>query len=249
MSFQVGLLSPYRVDLLTPHQVEALSLSYCASYRLLSETYKSPDEMRFYTPDYFRQKVQNMLTDKESDVFVLSRFDEPVGFARFSPVPSVYKRANGGGYYSEQNETVQGGVLVRWTRSAYFRKGTPLTDRTTILNQIYLRPDIQKQGVGSLLLKRVLPIVARKYTDLIVEYNQNNKYAIRFYERLGIQEVAKTQDLDQVTPSHDYFSPVGIGYAPIRVIRKRLAQKALFANGRNMFVLLSDRLRERGRTC
>lgn len=239
----------FQIDLLNSHQVEELSLSYCASYRLLSETYKTPDEMRFYTPDYFRKKIKDMLIGKESDVFVLSHLNKAVGFVRFSPIPVAYKQANGGGYYGEQSKTIQGGVMVTWTRSAYFQKGTPLTDKTTILNQIYLHPDIQKKGIGSLLLDRVLPFVAQKYTDLIVEYNQNNQYAIQFYKRLGIQEVAKTFDLDQVTPAHDYFSPVGIGYAPIRVIQKQLAQKIMGNGNRKVFVRLSDRLRERIRTC
>lgn len=235
----------FKIDELSEQNIERLSLSYAESYCSLSKNYKTPDEMRFYTPDYFKSKVQGMLTDKTSDIFVLSDSDNVLGFVRFSPIPEPYKKANGGGYYTESCEMCHKGVLVHWTRSAYFMPNTKLDDNTVILNQIYLHPDIQKQGVGTRFLDKVLPLIEQKYSNLIVEYNQNNKYAISFYKGLGIREVAKTQDLDQITPANDYFSSVGIGYAPISVIRRHLAQK-IASDRKNILIDFHHRFRQRG---
>lgn len=234
-----------KIDGLSEENIERLSLSYAESYCSLSKNYKTPDEMSFYTLDYFKNKVLCMLKDKTSDVFVLSNRDNVLGFIRFSPIPDPYKKANGGGYYTESCEMCHSGVLVHWIRSAYFKPNTKLDDNTVVLNQIYLHPDIQKQGIGTRFLDKVLPLIEQKYSDLIVEYNQNNKYAISFYQGLGIREVAKTQDLDQITPTKDYFSSVGIGYAPISVIRKHLAKK-IASDRKNVLIEFQHRSKQRG---
>ena len=99
-----------------------------------------------------------------------------------------------------------------------------------MLNQIYLDPSVQfqKEHLGTRLMEATLPLMAQKgYDSLIVEYNINNKNAARFYKKLDITPIGKTQDLDHILPEPFgmQISQVEIGHAPIEKIVRACERK------------------------
>ncbi len=218
----------YRIETLPVNfeKLTALAEAYQTSYCQLSAAYKKRTEMALYTLAYFYHKLDSFSKDPSSDVFVLSENEKPVGFVRFSPVPTAYLEAFHG-QVLQQEKGVLDGVSYQWTRRIEFVPGTQITDRTMILNQLYLSPVVQEKGFGTELLRHTMPIMLDKYDDFIVEYNLKNTRAMAFYETIGVKPIAKTQDLDHIIDNEKYISEVGIGYADLRQTCRKLQQKHL----------------------
>lgn len=137
-------------------QILPLAESYQRSYNKLSEGYKSPEEMSLYTRGYFLKKLWKMAGDKDSAVAVLNVDGKPRGFVRFSPIPEYYTQAENG-----QTKDMEKGMLdgfeFAWYRKVNFMRDVELNDRTLIVNQIYLDPQIQRHGLGTYLLSKTIP--------------------------------------------------------------------------------------------
>lgn len=175
-----------------------LAEAYMRSYNELSQKYKSDKEMALYKKGTFIKKLKKFSQDKSSSVFVLYAEDNPCGFIRYSDIPSHYK-------VTENNKTQElekgnmDGYEFAWNRKVAFVEEAKLDDRTMIINQIYLDPKIQNQGLGTQILKHTLPLMAEKYDTFIIEYNSNNLRAKKFYgDVLGLEPIARTQDFDHI---------------------------------------------------
>ena len=159
-------------------------------------------------------------------MFLCSGNEKPVGFVRFSPVPEAYK-----GDTVRQVIQNEQGILddekYTWQRKITFFEKENISNKTMILNQLYLSPSIQNQGFGTELLRHTLPIMLDKYVNFIVEYNLKNHRAISFYETIGIKRIAQTQDLDHIIKGKKYISEVGIGYSDIRTTCRKIQAKHL----------------------
>ncbi|MDR3208930.1 MAG: GNAT family N-acetyltransferase [Rickettsiales bacterium] len=209
--------------------LETLAGAYMESYRAVSAGYKDPIEMMRYTYPYFIDRIRKF--SKEKMVFVLSDDNEPIGFARFNGIPDHYK-TNGTHCAMEIKEL--NGFEYQFMRRIEFSQNAPnLTDKTAILNQIYLKPSFQHQGLGGLLVSAALREIGAKYKNLIVEYNINNTQSQRFYsKKLGMRKVAETIDFDHIVESQDgkniplYLSITGISYAPINSILSRTTERS-----------------------
>ncbi len=218
----------YRIEPLTVNfeKLTELAKAYQASYCQLSAAYKTQAEMALYTLSYFYSKLDSFTRDRHSNVFMLSENEKPIGFVRFSPIPTAYK----GGTVRTAVQKEQGyldGAAYQWTRKIYFSHPVSLSDRTMILNQLYLSPAIQNKGFGTEILRHTLPIMLDKYDNFIVEYNLKNSRAITFYKTIGVEQIAKTQDLDHIIKNKKYISEVGIGYADIRLACRKIEKKHL----------------------
>lgn len=222
----------YTLEFLTnnPEQISDLSEVYGASYIKLSEKYKGKREMALYTPEYFRGRLERFAEDKESMTFVISDEDRAVGFARFSPIPDVYKSMPKGlSIHLEKGE--MDGFEYQWLREVRMRKSPDYTDRTVMLNQIYLAPDAQHKGLGTQVFASVLPQMEEKYDNIVVEFNLKNAKGIRFYKSMGFEVAGITQDLDHILPTKNEWgrkmcvSNVGIADAPIQTVRENAVRK------------------------
>ena len=182
----------------TPDLILPLAKAYMRSYNKLSQGYKSADEMKLYTEQVFFRKLKNFAADKSSVSAVLLMDGNPAGFVRYSPVPGYYKTA-ADGTSKDLERGYMDGYEYAWNRKITFDKDVALTDKTLIVNQIYLDPQIQRKGLGTYLLGATLPKLKEKgYDSLIIEYNANNINAEKFYQTLGFEAFAKTQDFDHI---------------------------------------------------
>lgn len=179
-------------------QILPLAEAYQRSYNKLSDGYKSPEEMALYTKGYFLKKLWKMAEDKNSVVAVLYVNEQPRGFVRYSAIPEYYTQAVDG-----QSRDLEKGMLdgyeFAWYRKVNFNRNVPLNDKTLIVNQIYLDPQVQRHGLGTYLLGRTIPELKKQgYENLIIEYNANNVNAEKFYRGIGFEPFAKTQDFDHI---------------------------------------------------
>ena len=218
----------YRIEPLTVNfeKLTELAKAYQASYCELSIVYKTQAEMALYTFAYFYQKLVSFTRDKSSDVFMLSGNEKPVGFVRFSPVPEAYKGTQKREVFQKEHGFLDN-QEYNWIRKVDFFEKVDISDKTMILNQLYLSPSIQNRGFGTELLRHTLPIMLDKYDNFVVEYNLKNQKAIKFYETIGIKKVAQTQDLDHIIKGNKYISDVGIGYSDIRATCRKIQTKHL----------------------
>lgn len=192
-----------------------LAKSYMRSYNTLSEKYKSKEEMKCYTLGFFVNKLDKIAKDENSDVFVLMVNNQARGFVRYSPIPEYYKHKNNEGFAVDFDTDFE--------RKIKFINNTQLNDNTVCVNQIYLDPAIQGNGLGTTLLKNTLHLMQKKgYNSVIIEYNVQNYRVKRFYAySMGISKFAETKDLDQIIFDKKagpvkYISNVEIGYNTIK---------------------------------
>ena len=179
-------------------QILPLAEAYQRSYNKLSQGYKSPEEMALYTRGYFLKKLWKMAEDKDSVVAVLNIDDKPCGFVRYSAIPEYYTNPVNG-----QSRDLEKGMLdgfeFAWYRKVNFERDVPLNNKTLIVNQIYLDPQIQRCGLGTYLLSKTIPELKKQgYESLIIEYNAHNDNAEKFYRGIGFRAFAKTQDFDHI---------------------------------------------------
>ena len=175
-----------------------LAEAYQRSYNKLSADYKSAEEMALYTRGYFIKKLWKMAEDKQSLVAVLHTNDTPRGFIRYSAVPEYYTRP-----VDNEAADVEKGYLdgfeFAWCRKVNFDRDVALNDKTLIVNQIYLDPQIQHHGLGTLLFQQTVPELKKQgFESLIIEYNANNTGAKDFYQKLGFVPFAKTKEFDHI---------------------------------------------------
>ena len=175
-----------------------LAEAYERSYRKLSEGYKSEAEMALYKRGYFLKKLWKIAEDTQSIAAVLLLDGTPRGFVRYSKVPAYYTQA-----VNNQAAEMESGQLdgyeFAWCRKVHFDRGVCLNDRTLIVNQIYLDPQIQRCGLGTFLLENTIPALRQQgFDNLIIEYNANNKNAEKFYQTMGVAAFARTQDFDHI---------------------------------------------------
>lgn len=67
-----------------------------------------------------------------------------------------------------------------------------------LLGNVFTRPDLQGQGIGNILLKRI--ISENTGTDIRLEVNANNAVAIHLYEKYGFEKIHKVQMYISDTP-------------------------------------------------
>ena len=175
-----------------------LAESYQRSYNKLSADYKSEQEMALYTKGYFIKKLWKMAEDKQSTVAVLHINGVPKGFIRYSAIPEYYTQP----VNNQAQDTEKGyldGFEFAWCRKINFERNVELNDKTLIVNQIYLDPQIQHHGLGTLLFQQTVPELKKQgFESLIIEYNANNVNAKNFYQKLGFEPFAKTKDFDHI---------------------------------------------------
>lgn len=199
--------------------IMALADAYYKSYCELSKNYKSEAEMALYKKGTFIKKLKKFSKDSESSVFVYFENEQPLGFIRYSPVPEYYKAA--GTETRDLEKGIMNGYDFAWYRKVKFDETNKIDDKTVIVNQIYLDPQIQNKGVGTQMFKSTLPLIKNLgYESMIIEYNAHNNNAKRFYHNvLGLERIAQTQDFDNIiTPekrAEFCISPVEIGHAMI----------------------------------
>ncbi len=185
----------------TNEMIVPLARAYQRSYNELSRGYKSPAEMALYTRDVFVSKLQRFAADKNSRTVVVLADGVPMGFMRLSPIPEYYKHPVNG-QTSERESGEMDGYTFAWERKVTFDKDIRLNDKTLIINQLYLDPQIQRQNVGTYLLEHTLPqLKKRGFDSLILEYNAHNHNAEKFYQTLGFKAFARTKDFDHVVTS------------------------------------------------
>ena len=63
---------------------------------------------------------------------------------------------------------------------------------------VFTRPDLQGQGIGNILLQRI--ISENTGADIRLEVNANNVVAIHLYEKYGFEKVHKVQTYISDTP-------------------------------------------------
>lgn len=175
-----------------------LAEAYQRSYNKLSADYKSESEMALYTKGYFVKKLWKMAEDDRSTVAVLHLNDVPRGFIRYSAIPEYYTQPENG-----RAQDVEKGYLdgfeYAWCRKVNFEREVALDDKTLIVNQIYLDPQIQHHGLGTLLFQQTVPELKKQgFESLIIEYNANNTNAKDFYQKLGFVPFAQTKDFDHI---------------------------------------------------
>ncbi len=180
-----------------------LAEAYQRSYNKLSADYKSEQEMVLYTRGYFIKKLWKMAEDQQSLVAVLQVNDVPRGFIRYSAIPEYYTRPE-----DRQAQEVEKGYLdgfeFAWCRKIRFDREVELNDKTLIVNQIYLDPQVQHHGLGTLLFEQTVPELKKLgYQNLIIEYNANNTNAKNFYQKLGFAPFAQTKDFDHILKKED----------------------------------------------
>lgn len=91
------------------------------------------------------------------------------------------------------------GFEYAWCRKVNFEREVALDDKTLIVNQIYLDPQIQHHGLGTLLFQQTVPELKKQgFESLIIEYNANNTNAKDFYQKLGFVPFARTKDFDHI---------------------------------------------------
>ncbi len=197
-----------------------LAKAYQRSYNELSRGYKSPAEMALYTRDVFITKLQRFAADKDSKTAVVLADGVPMGFMRLSKIPDYYKHpVNGQAAARESGE--MDGYTFAWERKVIFDKNIHLNDKTLIINQLYLDPQIQRRNVGTYLLEHTLPQLKKHgFESLILEYNADNHNAEKFYQTLGFQAFARTKDFDHVVTTPEgkaemCISNVKIAYTTI----------------------------------
>ena len=170
----------------------ALAEVYQQSYNRLSERYKTAQEMAFYTKGYFIKKLWNMARDDRSIISVLQVDSRPCGFIRYSKVPSYY-----------HGQVLESGYLDGFEYARYhkvhFDDEILLNDKTLIVNQLYLAPNLQHKGLGRLLFERTIEdLKGRGYKDLVIEYNIHNDNARKFYHKLGFRDFGRSKDMDHI---------------------------------------------------
>lgn len=234
----------YEIDTLSGDslQLAQLAKAYYRSYTTLSKAYKTKEEMALYTPEYFLARLKAMHQDKKSSLYILTQSGIPLGFVRFSELPKPYLSADKG-LVQEKESGVLDGVAYDWTRVTRFEKGVRLTPNTLILNQIYLDPSIQGQGIGVAFLAKTLDMMSVFYYDFIVEYNTQNKNAKKFYQGFEIKPIAQTQDLDHIIGNKKYISPVEIGYAMIKDALKAYRGQKLLTHHQVNWASLDGKVR------
>lgn len=220
--------------------LKKLSVCYSKSYKKVSSLYKKPEELEKYTPEFFYGKLQDMTKDKESLSYVIFLNGEPHGFARYSPAPNIYKEIDENSVAQERKKGNREGFDYTWDKKVYFNSDIVIDDKTVMLNQIYLDPDIQSKGLGSKLLKETMPKVRDAgYDSIIIEYNAKNSGAQGFYKYiLGLKEVAKSQELAHIGLDDDgnrkeYYADVIIGYSDISSSIRKLNEKSRKEEGSN----------------
>ncbi len=227
---------------------EILSLAdvYMRSYNELSKGYKSPAEMKLYTKGSFIRKLKNW-ANKQKDgqepfIFVLHNDNKPIGFIRLNPLPESYR------HYDKNltSQEYEGGELDGWRiaryRKVHYTSRPQFDDNALILNQIYMAPEVQKQGYGSYFINQVAQKMRQKgFDQFVVEYNDHNLNGKKFHEDvLCAQKIAETDDFDHITVTKNKnaalcISPVTIGLSRFSDLIENIATKQkIFAAKGNM---------------
>lgn len=222
----------YTLEFLTndSKQISDLSEVYEKSYIKLSEKYKGKREMALYTPEYFKGRLDEFANDTNSTTYVVSDGQKAVGFARFSPISATY-RSLPKGLSVHLHKGTMDGFDYQWLREVRMRQNPNYNNRTLMLNQMYLAPDVQHQGLGTQIFASVLPQMEEKYDNLVVEFNLKNAKGIRFYKSMGFKVSGITQDLDHILPIKNEWgrkmcvSNVGIADAPIKTVMENAVKK------------------------
>ncbi|MFI3241632.1 MAG: GNAT family N-acetyltransferase [Alphaproteobacteria bacterium] len=195
-----------------------LAQSYYNSYVTLSKEYKSDKEMALYKKGTFIKKLKKISQDNSSHTFIYFDDDKPLGFARYSPVPSYYHKDRIENAEIESG-TTPNGYDYYWKRKLDLNAENNMDDKTIMLNQIYLDPSIQKKGLGTKIIDQTLPKIKEAgFESLVIEYNSNNENARRFYRNtLALREIGTTRDFDNVVsnPTEICMSPVTLGFVEI----------------------------------
>ena len=172
---------------------------------------------------------------------VLNVDGTPRGFVRYSAIPKYYTKPING-----QTRDLERGMLdgweFEWYRKINFEREVQLSDKTLIVNQIYLDPEIQRHGLGTHLLKKTIPQLKKSgYNDLIIEYNAHNKNAEKFYQGIGFRPFARTQDLDHIIKVNGRttfcISDVAIAHTTIDNALNSMRDKKL----NNTFIMVQNR--------
>lgn len=209
---------------------------YMRSYNELSNGYKTREEMALYTKGSFIRKLKKWSNQQKNGnepfIFVLHNDNKPIGFIRLNPLPESYRQYND----NLTSQEYEGGELDGWQIARYrkikFISDPQFDENTLILNQIYMAPEVQKQGFGTYFIGEV----AKQMNDLgfdqfVVEYNDNNVNGKKFHEDvLCAKKIAKTTDFDHITidderQSQLCVSPVTIGISRFSTVRKNIAAK------------------------
>ncbi len=226
-----------------------LAEAYRRSYNKLSADYKSEQEMALYTKSYFVKKLWKMAEDDQSTVAVLHLNDVPRGFIRYSAVPQYYTQPENG-ISQEVEKGYLDGFEYAWCRKIDFEREVSLNDKTLIVNQIYLDPQIQHHGLGTLLFQQTVPELKKQGIEsLIIEYNDHNVNAKNFYQKLGFAPFAKTKDFDHIIEDNGRtvfcISDVSIAHTTIDNTLEHLRRRQQM---KQTFVAVIDQ-RKHGRSC
>lgn len=208
---------------------------YMRSYNELSKGYKSPEEMALYTKVSFIKKLEgwaiNQAKGQEPFIFVLYNNDKPCGIMRLNPIPQDYRHINQNLQAIEsENGELDGWKMAR-QRKIQYTKNPNYERNTLILNQIYIAPEAQKQGLGTYFIKTVFQGLQQQgYNQFIVEYNDNNTNGKKFHENvLCAKKVAHTSDFDHITSQNNKtefcLSPVSIGISRFSDVLRNIAIK------------------------
>ncbi|MBR1649172.1 MAG: GNAT family N-acetyltransferase [Alphaproteobacteria bacterium] len=212
-------------------QILPLAESYQRSYNQLSSGYKKPEEMALYKKGFFIKKLRKIAEDENSIVAVLNVDDNPRGFVRYSQIPQYYKHS-ADNLTQDLEHGFLDGYEFAWYRKVHFNRDVKLDDKTLIVNQIYLDPQIQNQGLGTYLLQKTIPELKKQgFESLIIEYNAHNANAAKFYRGIGFEPFALTKDFDHIihpqAKTEFCVSDVEIAYTTIDRAIQKMSDKHL----------------------
>lgn len=226
-----------RVEKFAGNYKEILPLAdvYMRSYNKLSKAYKSPSEMALYTKHSFIKKLENWAINqakgKEPFIFVLYNNDKPCGIMRLNSLPEDYRHFNSQLQAVEKERGALDGWNMARHRKIQYIKNPEYDNNALILNQIYLAPEAQNQGLGTYFIKTVFQGLQQKgYDQFIVEYNDNNTNGKKFHENvLCAQKIAHTSDFDHITSENGRtnfcVSPVSVGISRFSDVLRNIAIK------------------------
>ncbi len=211
---------------------------YMRSYNELSKGYKTKEEMALYTKFSFIKKLEKWAINQEKGnepfIYVLHQNGKPCGIMRLNPIPEDYRYINQDLQAVEHETGELDGWKMARQRKIQYTRNPNYEKNTLILNQIYIAPEAQKQGLGTYFIKTVFQELQQKgFNQFIVEYNDNNTNGKKFHENvLCAKKVAHTSDFDHITSQNNKtefcLSPVSIGISRFSDVLRNIAIKERF---------------------
>lgn len=208
---------------------------YMRSYNELSKGYKTKEEMALYTKFSFIKKLEGWAINQEKGnepfIYVLHQNGQPCGIMRLNPIPQDYRRISSELKAKELENGELDGWRVARNRQIQYVADPHFDENTLILNQIYLAPESQKQGLGTFFIKTVFQKLQKQgYDQFIVEYNDNNANGKKFHEDvLCAKKIAHTSDFDHITSkdakTEFCLSPVSIGISRFSTVLQNIKTK------------------------